>query len=223
MGGLGQIVVWEKVTLVFLMLTLLFGSASVVWPNNSYAQDQPPSTMVNINWRKVIEENTRLDTLESRLLRGIASANLGQLPIALKELEIAGEATYSDQVAEFVLDKLRRLRRSPNDLLLLNCAAFGSYAFGDLEQSTMYFEDIIRLDPNSVWARNFCAIVYGQTGELDRALYHLEHSLKLDTENQYTHLLLSAVYKEKQKFLLAIYHYMQAPQAVSELKRYGIF
>ena len=205
------------------MLALLLSAVSCIWPGSSYAQNQPLPVKTNIDWQKVIEENADLETVESRLLRGIACANLGQLPQALRELEIAGEAAYGDQVAGFVLDKLRQLRRSPDDLLLLNCAAFGTYAFGDFEQSTIYFEDIIRLDPTNVWSRNFCAIVYGQTGEFDRALYHLERSLKLDSENQYTHLLLSAVYKEQQKFLLAIYHYMRAPQAVSELKRYGVF
>ena len=79
------------------------------------------------------------------------------------------EDGYREEVAEFVLDNLRQLRRSPEDLLLLNCAAFGSYAFGDLEQSISYFEEIIRLAPTVAWSRNFCAIVCSQTGEIERA------------------------------------------------------
>ncbi|NMB11405.1 MAG: tetratricopeptide repeat protein [Firmicutes bacterium] len=211
---------WGRLIADIFMTILVLALAGVIWLGNAHAQGQLAPE--DVDWQRIVDENENTQTVESQLLRGIASANLGRLSEALQELEIAGEDAYSDEVAGFILDKLRELRRSPDDILLLNCAAFGSYAFGDLEQSATYFEHIIRLEPDNVWARIFCAIVYGQAGEFDRALHHLERALKLDPENQYTHLLLSAVYKEKQQYLLAIYHYLRAPQAISELKRYGV-
>jgi tetratricopeptide (TPR) repeat protein len=211
---------WGRLIPVVSMVVLLLVSVEIIWCGSTHAESQVSPR--SIDWQRVIDENEDKETVESQLLRGIACANLGRLPEALQELEIAGEDAYVNQVAEFVLDKLRELRRSPEDILLLNCAAFGAYAFGDFHQSATYFEDIIRLDPDNVWARNFCAIVYGQSGDFDRALNHLGPSLRLDPGNQYTHLLLSAVYKEKQQYLMAAYHYLRAPKAVSELKRYGI-
>ncbi len=196
-------------------------AAGIVLSDRVYAEDKLQDQ--GIDWAKVIEENKESDKAESRLLRGIAYANMGLLAQAVDELSIAGDKAYREEIAGFVLDKLNQLRHSPDDVLLLNCAAFGSYAFGDFEQSTGYFERIISLDPNNVWTRNFCAFTYAQAGDIDRALHHLEQALKIDRENQYTHLLLSAAYKEKQQYLMAIYHYLQAPQAVRELKRHGAF
>lgn len=211
------------VVLSVLMIPWLLGLGSTLCPGIGHAQDPAYAYAKNIDWEEVLEENAGKESVESRLLRGIACANLGRLPQALEELEIADEEKYQEEIARFILEKLRQLRHSPEDVLLLNCAAFGSYAFGDLEQSAIYFEDIITLNPNNVWARDFCALVYGQNGDIDRAHFHLERSLELDPKNQYTHLLLSAVYKEKQQYLMAVYHYLQAPQAVSELRQYGAY
>ena len=208
----------KRLVLGFVILGILLGLPAPILTTYGVARTQQRT----IAWDKVIAETTDSEDVESQLLRGIAFANLGRLPEAFKEFEIAGQETHTDEVADFVLDKVRDLRRTPDDLLLLNCAAFGSYAFGDFTQSTGYFEDVIRLDPNNVWARNFCAIVYGQAGQLDKAQNHLKGALSLDPKNQYTHLLMSAVYKEKNQYLMAVYHYLQAPEAIKELQKYGI-
>lgn len=215
---------WQKLVLGVSLSILIccLGAAGIHIPSLVYAEDKPENRQA-VDWAQIIEDHKESSTVESRLLRGIAYANLGSLAQAFEELSIAGEAAYHEDVASFVLDKLSELRHSPDDVLLLNCAAFGSYAFGDLEQSTNYFEKIIRLEPDNVWTRNFCAFTYGERGDIDRAIHHLEHSLKLDRGNQYTHLLLSAAYKEKQQYLMAIYHYLQAPEAVRELKQHGAF
>lgn len=214
---------WQQLiaNISLMVLICCFAAAGIILPDYVYAENKPQNQVVD--WARVIEDQKESDTVESRLLRGIAYANMGLLAQAMEELSIAGDKEYRQEIASFVLDKLNQLRHSPDDVLLLNCAAFGSYAFGDLEQATGYFERIISLDPNNVWTRNFCAFTYAQGGDIDRALYHLEYALELDRENQYTHLLLSAAYKEKQQYFMAIYHYLQAPQAVRELKRHGAF
>lgn len=209
------------VMLSVVLLSLSLAGVNLSLTCSVHAEDKPGEGTVD--WAQVIEDNKDSDSVESRLLRGIAYANLGLLPEAVKELSIAGDKAYDDEIAGFILDKLNELRHSPDDVLLLNCAAFGSYAFGDLGQAAGYFERIISLEPNNIWTRNFCAFTYTQKGDIDRALYHLEQALKIDRKNQYTHLLLSAAYKEKQQYLMAIYHYLQAPEAVRELKLHGTF
>jgi len=204
-----------------LVLICSLAAAGFIMPGFARARDKLQNQVVD--WAQVVEDNKESSTVESRLLRGIAYANMGLLPRAMEELSISGDEAYREEIASFVLDRLNQLRYSPDDVLLLNCAAFGSYAFGDLEQAAGYFEQIINLDPKNVWTRNFCAFTYAQGGDIDRALHHLERALELDRENQYTHLLLSAAYKEKQQYLMAIYHYLQAPQAVRELKDHGAF
>lgn len=208
-GQRGRGVVFLVLTLISLSGTGLFAGSVAGEANTGY------------DWQTVVVENQAANSVEGRLLRGIAYANLGRLPEALKELKIAGEKAYRQEVVTFVLDKRRELQQAPEDLLLLNCAAFGCYAFGDFKQSSEYFEKIIRLDPQNIWAKNFAALVYGQMGDVDRALQHLKEAVALDSSNQYTHLLLSAAYKEKGQYLLALYHYLQAPDAVKELRQYG--
>lgn len=200
------------------LLTLLLSALCLGVLFSSDAVAEPKA----IDWHDVIAEASSKTDVESRLLRGIAYANLGRLPEAFKEFEIAGQEAYTDEITSFVLGKVRELMRAPEDLLLRNCVAFGSYAFGDFAASTDSFEHIIRLDPKNIWARNFAAIAYGQAGEFDKALSHLQEALAMDEKNQYTHLLLSAVYKEKNQYLMAAYHYLQAPDAIKELHRYGI-
>ncbi|NLJ85112.1 MAG: tetratricopeptide repeat protein [Firmicutes bacterium] len=211
-----------KKPLSLLVALILLTSLSAVTVSLTTSATARGAFTRAVDWQEVVADNLSKDSIEGRLLRGIAFANLGRLPEALKEFEIAGEDAYANDISIFILDKLTQLRRSPKDLLLLNCAAFGSYAFGDFAQSISYFGKIMELDPDNVWARNFCAIVYGQLGEFDQAQHHLEQSLALDGKNQYTHLLLSAVYKEKQQYLMALYHYLQAPEAVKELQSFGI-
>lgn len=208
----------KRLPFVFLLLAALLSVPVLLVPSSSEVQAGSKA----INWHDVIAKTSDKGDVESRLLRGIAYANLGRLPESFKEFEIAGQEAYTDEIASFVLGKVGDLRRAPEDLLLLNCVAFGSYAFGDFAASTDNFEHIIRLDPKNVWARNFAAIAYGQVGEFDKALHHLQGALAIDTKNQYTHLLLSAVYKEKNQYLMAAYHYLQAPDAVKELHSYGI-
>lgn len=203
---------------VFLALTLVLLWCQTIRASSNVGLSQHET----IDWQDVIEQTAENIDVTSRLLRGIAYANLGELPKSLQEFEIAGQEGYIDDVALFVLDKLRELRKTPNDLLLLNCAAFGSYAFGDLAASAEYFERIVKLDSQNIWARNFAAIVYGYLDEFDHALNHLREAVTIDPKNQYSHLLLSAVYKEKSQYLQAFYHYLQAPDAVKELRDNGI-
>lgn len=173
-----------------------------------------------------LEESTGRDdssvSIQSKFLAGICYANIGSLKEAFDELQRVATAEAREQIAALVQENRQRLNRNPHDLLAMNIVAYGELVQNHLDESIKWFEKITVEDPNNVWPRNIVALLYGRTQQLDKAMWHLERALAIDPKNEYSHLLLAIGYKEQRQYRAAIFHYLQARNAVAELRKYGV-
>lgn len=209
---------WQSANLARVVLFLLWLAASV---GSGVQNPVLAASHSRFDWQALVDE-VDAGSVEGRFLRGVGYANLGRLAEAFDEFYAVSNPDRLGVVRHLMDENLKVLAKDGDNLLALNVMAYGTYAVGDYHRSTEYFEKVIERDPDNVWPRNFVALVYGQQGNIDRGLAHLKAALAIEPDNQYTHLLLAVAYKEQKQFLAAVYHYLRAPDAVKELKKYGI-
>lgn len=176
------------------------------------------------DWHQLLAEveYAEQSPVRAQFLAGICHANVGSLRQALEELQAVASSENRDEIVTMVEENHQKLQVDPHDLLAMNIVAFGELVLNHIDDSIAWFETITVEDPNNIWPRNLVALLYGRKNRVDKAMWHLEQALEIDPKNEYSHLLLAVGYKEQKQFAAAIYHYLQARNAVAELRKYGV-
>jgi tetratricopeptide (TPR) repeat protein len=146
----------------------------------------------------------------------ISMVNLGQIEEALEHFNHISSKISLEDFNECIDPYLELLRKNPDDILLLNYAAFSKIINLDYRGSINYFERIIELEPENVWIQNYLAATLVELEEYREADQVLCQAISIK-DNRYSHLLLAIVNYKTGNLLKAITELCQSGDLVNRL------
>ncbi len=161
-----------------------------------------------VNWNKLKENSQQIlnidkDDVLANFQYTISLANLGMIEEAFDYIEMIKDNISINKFNRKISPHISRLENNPNDILLLNYAAFSASINSKNENSIPYFKRILDLEPKNIWIRNFLAAAYIDIEEYDNAKKEVKKALEIQ-DNQYSHLILGYIYYESGNFIRAL-------------------
>ncbi|MFW6015339.1 MAG: tetratricopeptide repeat protein [bacterium] len=133
----------------------------------------------------------------------VALANLGRVEEAYDHFDYMGDKISSDKFNKVIEPYLKKLEKKPDDILLLNYAAFAASINNQYQESVKYFNEILSIKPENIWIMNYKALALLELKEYDRAEKLCNKTIKIK-DNQFSHLILGMVYYKRGETLKAL-------------------
>lgn len=143
------------------------------------------------------------DDIITNFTLSISLSNLGKIEEAYNLIESLEENISKDDFNKTIGDKLKLLADYPDDILLLNYAAFAATINNQYKESIHYFDRILIIEPNNIWIMNYQAAAYVELKDYKVAEEILNNTLKIKN-NKYSHLLLGIIHYKNGKILKAL-------------------
>jgi len=161
-----------------------------------------------VDWNKINENSQRIlkfnkDNVLANFQYSISLANLGMIEEAYDHIELIKDNISINKFNRSISPHISRLESNPNDILLLNYAAFSSSINSKNENSIPYFKRILDLEPKNIWIMNFLAAAYIELEEFDNAKKEVKKALEIE-DNQYSHLILGFIHYESGNYIKAL-------------------
>jgi len=188
-----------KVIIVFLLILTLSYNISA---------SQIHSDIKTVNWNKIKENSQRIlnfnkDNVLANFQYSISLANLGMIEEAYDHIELIKDNISINKFNRTISPHISRLESNPNDIILLNYAAFSSSINSKNENSIPYFKRILGLEPKNIWIMNFLAAAYIELEEFDNAKKEVKKALEIQ-DNKYSHLILGFIHYESGNYIKAL-------------------
>ncbi len=130
--------------------------------------------------------------------RGVALAQLGRVPEAIEQYELA-------------------LRVKPNDAAAHNGLAVAFARSGKSQEAIAHWEESLRIKPDSAETHNNLALTLARLGRLPEAIAHWEQALRIYPEFAQAHCNLGIALAQTGKLQQAMDHWKQALQIKPDL------
>lgn len=194
----------NKVTLYTFILLLLFNFI-IKFNNPLFALNLSKE---KIDWLKIKKESQYIieddkNDILANFRYSISLANLGKIEEAFEHFEIIKDKTTISDFNNIISPYILMLTKKPNDILLLNYAAFSSVINSEYRNSIPYFEKLIKIEQDNIWIRNYLAATYLELEEYNKAKSEIKKNLEIK-DNKYSHLILGIIYYETGKYIKAI-------------------
>lgn len=186
--------------LLLIIIFLLFLTNNITVANSL--------EVYKVNWDNLRETSfSIINKDENNILANfqysIALANLGRIEEAYEHFELISDKVTVEEFNNVLSPYISKLQNRPNDILLLNYAAFSSSINSEYQNSVPHFKKILSLDSDNIWIRNFLAATYLELKEYDNAKSEANRALDIK-DNKYSHLLLGIVYYQTGNIVKAI-------------------
>ncbi|MFW6281844.1 MAG: tetratricopeptide repeat protein [bacterium] len=186
--------------LLLIIIFLLFLTNNITVANSL--------EVYKVNWDNLRETSfSIINKDENNILANfqysIALANLGRIEEAYEHFELISDKVTVEEFNNVLSPYISKLQNRPNDILLLNYAAFSSSINSEYQNSVLHFKKILSLDSDNIWIRNFLAATYLELKEYDNAKSEANRALDIK-DNKYSHLLLGIVYYQTGNIVKAI-------------------
>lgn len=163
----------------------------------------------SVNWEKLKESSQHILKLNNNDILAnfqysISLANLGMIEEAYDHFQIIKDKISISKFNRIISPYISKLELHPNDILLLNYAAFSSSINSENKKSIPHFKKILDLEPKNIWIRNFLAAAYLELEEYDKAKKEVNKALEIK-DNKYSHLLLGIVHYNTGNILGALF------------------
>lgn len=188
-----------QIIIVFLLILTLSYSISA---------SQIDSDIKTVNWDKLKENSQHIlstdkDNILANFQYSISLANLGMIEEAYEHFDVIKDNISINKFNRIISPRISKLESNPNDILLLNYAAFSSSINSKNENSIPYFKKIINLQPENIWIMNFLAAAYIELEEYDKAKKEVNKALEIQ-DNKYSHLILGFIHYESGNYIKAL-------------------
>ena len=171
-------------------------------------------------WQGVLEGARSRTDPEGGLLRAAAYVNLGRIVDALDEAERLSALAYQDVARVLVPRYEQAVAAAPDDVVALNCLAFGYYALDRMDEAIAVLRRLTAADSDNPWPRNLLAIALLTREQYAAARGAAEEALRLDPRNEYSHLILAYAYLHERDYVRFLAHYWRGRGAARELQQY---
>lgn len=148
-----------------------------------------------------LEENPKDIKLNYNYL--ISLVNLGEIEAAYNTINNLENNFDEKKFIDTISPYLKELVKYPDNILLLNYAAFYGIIVKEYEISIKYFHEILKLKPHNYNIRNFLGATYIELEEYENAIKEINKVLESEN-NEFSHLLLGIIYYENKNILKAI-------------------
>lgn len=166
------------------------------------------SDIRTVNWDKLKENSQHIlslddDDILANFQYTISLANLGMIEEAYKHIELIKEKISVNKFNHTISPYISKIDIRPNDILLLNYAAFSSSINSNYENAVPYFKRIIELQPKNIWIINFLAATYIELEEYEKAKKEVKKALEIH-DNKYSHLILGFIHYNSGNYIKAL-------------------
>ncbi|MFO7814581.1 MAG: tetratricopeptide repeat protein [Halanaerobiales bacterium] len=204
------IIIKRKILFLIFIIPILLITTTLVssaveepdWPaykekNEAIIENDPADIMANYNYT-------------------IALVNLGEIKTAYRNINKFGSDFEEQYFVAKIVPYLFEISKHPDNILLLNYAAFYGVIVEDYSISIKYFEKILELTPQNYNIRNFLSASYLEQEDYEKAIKEANRALE-NKENEFSHLLLGAIHYEKGNMIKALSQLSKAGSLGREL------
>lgn len=174
-----------------------------------------------MDWEKLKAKNQEIinnnpDNIMAIFKVAISLANTGKIKKAYNLFEELDDKISEEEFHKKINPYLKALKKDPDNILLLNYAAFNEVIKDDYKKAINFFKHLIKLEPKNVWIRNFLAASYNEIEKYFEAEVVLNKALEIK-DNEYSHLLLGITYYERGSLLKALGQFAQSGNLINEI------
>lgn len=175
---------------------------------NNILRAKNSSPVYSENWKNIKNTSkkaldTNPDDIMANFQYSISLANLGKIEEAYNHFELIKDEIELDSFNRTLRPYIKKLEQNPEDILLLNYAAFAATINNDYQKSAEHFENIIEIESKNVWIMNYLAATYLELEKYEKAISILNKATDIK-DNKYSHLLLGMVYYKQGRIIRAL-------------------
>lgn len=201
-------------TIVFFLFFIIINNIII---NNVQAE---PDQTEKIDWTSIyrVSKNSLQsdpDNVMANFHYSISLANLGKIEEAYDHFEVIKEKIKIKKFNEVLSPYIKELEEKPDDVLLLNYAAFSASINNKYKKSAVHFENLIKIDCKNVWIMNYLAATYLELKQYKKVLTLLKEAIKIK-DNKYSHLLLGMAYYKQGNIFKALLEMSKSGNLISK-------
>lgn len=146
----------------------------------------------------------------------IALVNLGKIEEAYDFFQQISDEIDQQEFNDTLAPTLNRLEQEPDNLRLLNYAAFSSSINQEYDQAINYFQDILLLEPKNIWIMNYMAATYLEQEKYEQARDIVNKAIKIK-DNKYSHFVLGMISYKEGNYIKALLEFSRSGNLLSKI------